>query len=222
MKGVFITGTDTGVGKTWFSQKFIQALCAKGIDVVPRKPVESGWVDDVQQTDAGKLAQAAGKESQLDTICPNRFEDPVSPVRAAQLKNKRITLENLKEQCFYGIKKDQFLLLEGAGGFYSPLCSDGLNADLAETLGFPVILVVADKLGCINHALLTIEAIRRRQLDLVAVVLNHTSTAERQETNMDNLQDLKQLVKNTPVYPLAYNASGRETLNQLVHLLGVE
>jgi len=219
MKGVFITGTDTGVGKTWFSLKIIQALCANGIDVVPRKPVESGWIEDEQQTDAGKLAMAAGKENTLHEICPNRFEHPVSPVRAAQLENKLITLAVLKEQCFYGIQNHQFLLLEGAGGFYSPLCSDGLNADLAETLGLPIILVVADKLGCINHTLLTIEAIRERQLDLVAVVLNRTPIAEQQETNMNNLQDLKQLVKNTPVYPLDDDASGRETLNQIVKLL---
>ena len=94
--------------------------------------------------------------------------------------------------CMQGIEAQDFLLVEGAGGFYSPLCEDGLNADLAECLALPVLLVVADRLGCINHCLLSLEAIARHGLSVQAIVLNQTQPPAPEPTVMDNAADLAQ------------------------------
>lgn len=189
-KGVFVTATDTGVGKTWLGQQLIRALVEQGIDVAPCKPVESGWsANNIEQSDAWKLAYAAGKTEQLERICPNHFERAISPVRAALLEGKAITLQQLKQQCLSQLKKPQFLYVEGAGGFYSPLVSDGLNADFAEQLGLPIIIVAEDRLGCINQILLTIEAARQRNLSIIAIFLNKMNNLEI--TGMDNKQELE-------------------------------
>ncbi len=189
-KGIFMIGTDTDVGKTWVGCQIIKALDQQGHDIAPRKPVESGWNDDITQTDAWKLASAANKQHQLDVICPNRFKAAVSPRRAAQLEGREISLAELKQQCLNKVDAKQILYIEGAGGFYSPLCQDALNADLCVALSLPVILVAANKLGCINHVLLTVEAIKKRGLLLICIILNQCQT-NKTETQQDNVRDLK-------------------------------
>ncbi len=189
-KGIFMTGTDTDVGKTWVGCQIIKALRQQGYNITPRKPVESGWNDDVTQTDAWKLANAANKQHQLNVTCPNRFKTAVSPSRAAQLEGQKISLAALKQQCLNKVDSEQILYVEGAGGFYSPLCQDGLNADLCVALDLPVILVAEDKLGCINHVLLSVEAIKKRGLLLSCIVLNQRQITEV-ETQQNNAQDLK-------------------------------
>lgn len=197
MKGIFITGTDTDVGKTWFGERLIQYLRQNNISVTPRKPIESGWLhNEINKTDAGRLAIAANQLEQLDQICPNRFKAAISPVRAAQLEGQSLTIEQLKQQCL-NINNNDFLHIEGAGGFYSPLASDGLNADLAQALNLPIILVAEDRLGCINQVLLTLEAIKHRQLDVLCVFLNQKIT--NQEAAMNNQEDLA-VLSDVPVY----------------------
>ncbi|RTZ62652.1 MAG: dethiobiotin synthase [Aquificaceae bacterium] len=190
-RGVFITGTDTDVGKTWVGCHLIKHLIRQGVDVAPRKPVESGWSDDIRQTDAWKLADAANKQEQLELICPNRFIAPISPARAARLENKALPLEQLKQQCFEQLQDHQLLYVEGAGGFLSPLCEDALNADLCVALGLPVILIAEDKLGCINHVLLSVEAILQRGLTLLGIVLNTKKTSNN-TLKQNNLEDLRE------------------------------
>ncbi len=194
MKGVFITGTDTDVGKTWVGQRIIQYLTKNGISVEPRKPVESGWPLDIKQTDAWKISHAANKVEKLDAICPNRFAAAISPDRAAKIEGKAITISQLTKQCTDNFDSDtDFLYVEGAGGFYSPLCSDGLNADLAKALNLPVILVVADRLGCINHTLLSIEAIEKARLSLLGVVLNNIEKSG--DTDSHNMNNYARIVR---------------------------
>jgi dethiobiotin synthetase len=201
MRGLFVTATDTNVGKTWVGRHLIQALKEKGIEVVPRKPVESGWNDDLKQNDAWILANAADKTKDLESICPNRFKAAISPDRAASIEGKTLSIDQLHQQCLKDVDDKDFLYVEGAGGFYSPLCSDGLNADLAIALGLPVLLVVENRLGCINQALLSVEAIESRGLKLIALVLNNPMEAVF-DSNMDNLTDLR----NRSHYPvIAFN-----------------
>ena len=186
-KGMFMTGTDTDVGKTWVGKQLIHTLRVLGREVIPRKPVESGWNADVQQTDAWQLANAAGLE--LDnSICPYRFSAAISPPRAAHLVGKHLTLQALAATCPTRWDKRQFLSVEGAGGFYSPIADDGLNADLAQILGLPVVLVAENKLGCINHVLLAAEAIQQRRVPFAGVILNNRQALPE---GMDNLNDLR-------------------------------
>ena len=191
--GIFITGTDTDIGKTWLGQQLIRALVQKGIDVAPRKPIESGWQQDqIAATDAGKLALAAQKTTtcELAQNCLYRLQAAISPVRAARLSQQKVTLEQLKAHCFAHLNPQQFLHVEGAGGFYSPIAEDGLNADFAEQLALPIIVVAEDRLGCINQILLTIEAAQRRNLVILAVFLN--SKTEAVNTAMDNQTDVEE------------------------------
>lgn len=191
LPGLFVTGTDTGIGKTWVGVQLIQALRTRGLAIAPRKPVESGWQTDTAQTDAGQLALAAGWQGTLEQVCPNRFKAALSPPRAAQQEGQTLRLANLAQQCREGLSTNPFLYVEGAGGFYSPIAEDGLNADLAQQLGLPVVLVSEDRVGCINHVLLVAEALQRRQLNLVGVVLNPRYPAV---DGMDNLADLRCLL----------------------------
>ncbi len=204
MNGVFVTGTDTNVGKTWVGQKIIQQLIKEGVSVEPRKPIESGWPTDITQSDAWKLAHAANKVEKLNSICPNQLLAAISPDRAAKIENKLITIKQLSMQCTENFDaKNNFLYVEGAGGFYSPICSDGLNADLARALKLPIVLIVADRLGCINHTLLSIEAINKTGLTLLGVVLNSIGEHTPDNHLMNNYNDLSEKI-NYPVISLSH------------------
>lgn len=197
--GMFMTGTDTGVGKTWVSVRLIHALRALGLELIPRKPVESGWADDVTTTDAWRLANAAGlsldghqQTAVLDKVCPYRFRAALAPPRAALLEGQELRIKNLANTCPTRVASGQALLVEGAGGFYSPIAHDGLNADLAQVLGLPIILVAEDRVGCLNHILLVAEAIKRRSLTLAGVILNAKTPPV---VGMDNASDLMTWLK---------------------------
>ncbi|TNF37112.1 MAG: dethiobiotin synthase, partial [Gammaproteobacteria bacterium] len=168
MKGIFITGTDTGVGKTHTGVQIVRALAQRQIRVVPRKPVESGCVrdgDNLIPQDAQALKNAAGYQGSLASVCPFRFEPAISPLRAAHLAHQALATVKVTQACLNGVDTEKdFLLVEGAGGFYTPLCEDGLNADLAQALQLPVLLVAEDRLGCINQVLLNVQAIESRKL----------------------------------------------------------
>jgi len=203
MKGLFVSGTDTDVGKTWVGTRLIQALSARGLTVSPRKPIESGWpelAEDLPSTDTWKLAAAAGLAEQLDTICPNRFPAPLSPVRAARMVDRSLTLDDITKQCMTDISSDDFIYVEGAGGFYSPLVEDGLNADLASQLNLPIVLIANNKLGCISQVLLCCEAMEKRNLDLRAIILNQV-TPVTESTAMNNQEDIAEYVTQ-PVFSL--------------------
>ncbi len=192
LNGYFVTGTDTGIGKTVLSCALIRALREGGHTVTPRKPVESGCeVRDGQlfPADGTALREAAGSPfPNLDRVTPYRFSHALAPDRAARLVGASLDIEQLRQACLADADQDALLVVEGAGGFYSPLAEDGLNADLAETLRLPVVLVAPDRLGTMNHVLLTAEAIARRGLRLALVVLNEVET--EQPEGMDNRSDL--------------------------------
>lgn len=190
MQGVFITGTNTDVGKTFIATEIARQLCQKNINVIPRKPIESGCIkhgEELIPQDAEALKIAANYQGSLSEVCPYRFEPAISPVRAAHLANTILTTEQLVSACLQG-SEDGFLLVEGAGGFYSPLTENGLNADLAIALQLPVLLVADDKLGVISQVLLNAEAIQMRGLPLAGVILNALS--EDRSDHMDNTADL--------------------------------
>ncbi len=204
-KGIFITGTDTDVGKTYIGTQIVALLHDNRINAVPRKPIESGCLssdEDLIPDDASKYFAAANQIYPLNDICPFRFEPAISPQRAARLVNQPVYLQEAIEACTKNLADNDYLVIEGAGGFYSPLCEDGKNADLAEKLSLPILLVASDQLGCINHILLTTEAIHHRGLALSAVVLNQQHDGH--DENMNNLEDLKNLL-DVPVFSITKN-----------------
>jgi len=190
-RGLFVTGTDTGVGKTRISANIALHLNQRGLVVRPRKPVESGCLrgeTDLIPSDAATLQVAAGSDELLAHICPYRFESALSPERAATLAGQSLTLGDITAVCRQGVADSDFLLVEGAGGFYSPLASGVLNADLAVALSLPVLLIAPDRLGVISQTLLAVEAIKRRGLTLAAVILNKvTADIDPQMNNATEL-----------------------------------
>lgn len=200
--GFFITGTDTDVGKTFVSAKIARLLTAQGFKVSPRKPIASGCILQSDGTllseDAFQLKQGAQSNESLKVICPYQFEPALSPQTALAMANKIVTTKDLVKAC--QTPEGSFALVEGAGGFLSPLCSNGQNRDLAVALNLPVILVVADKLGCLNHALLSIEAIEHSGLHLHAIVVNQVKLDES-----GFAQDLSKWTK-IPIYSCEFDS----------------
>jgi len=191
-RGLFVTGTDTGVGKTQVAAVLARLLVNRNQTVRPRKPVESGCPrqqdGDLLAQDARTLWAAAGTDDAPERICPYPLEAPISPERALASAGIRLSLDDLRAACLTGLQESDFLLVEGAGGFYSPLAPGVLNADLVAALRLPVLLVTADRLGTIGQTLLAVEAIERRGLVLAGVVLNQIAAAG--DPRMDNAADL--------------------------------
>lgn len=189
--GYFITGSDTEVGKTYIACEIVRQLRAAGFAVETRKPAESGCQPDasgvLQADDALALRQANDELETIERIAPYRFRASLAPHRAARLENFELELAQLVEACGRDDPRS-LLIVEGAGGFYSPLAADALNADLACALRLPVIAVIDDRIGAVNQALMTIAAVASRGLRIAAIVLNRVSP--QTDPAMDNAADL--------------------------------
>lgn len=208
MRGLFITGTDTGVGKTHVGTALAGVLAARGWRVRARKPVESGCPrldGELKPQDA--MAYAAVTGEPLAAVCRYRLAAALSPERAARLEGMSYCLADLVAHCREGVGEGDFLLVEGAGGLLSPIAPDGLNADLALALGLPVLLVSADRLGAIHQVLVTAEAIARRGLTLAGVVLNRLTPAL--DPGLDNAADVRHwLGRNVRLVSTGYAGEG--------------
>ncbi|MDD2893123.1 MAG: dethiobiotin synthase [Halothiobacillaceae bacterium] len=213
-KGFFITANDTGAGKTHVTAQLAAALNTRGQRVAVRKPVESGCAEvdgRLFPHDAERLRLAAGAWEPLENICPNPLREPLSPPRAARFMKRKLFLHELHAACAMPEQAD-WMLVEGAGGFFAPLAEDALNADLAAALNLPVLLVVPDRLGAINQALLGIHAITHRGLKLAGVLLNQIE-AERPR-GMDNVADLR-LWTGAPIMRFEHHGSAEALLDWL-------
>ncbi|MCP4472230.1 MAG: dethiobiotin synthase [Gammaproteobacteria bacterium] len=205
--GYFITGSDTDVGKTWIACEIARQLRQQGFEVATRKPVESGCREsdsgELLTHDAAALQAANDHRETIERITPYRYRAALAPHRAARLESQRIELRALIEAC----DRDhpaQRLVVEGAGGFYSPLAENGLNADLASALQLPVIVVVDDRVGAVNQALMTLQAVASRHLSIAAIVLNQVQPTT--ENAMDNAADLQPYC-NLPLFRCSYQGA---------------
>ena len=191
MKGLFITASDTGVGKTRIACQLLRAAAGRGLSVRARKPVESGCqVEDGRliAADAAALAEAAGAVEPDLVVTPLRFTEALAPDQAARAAGQGLLLDALEQAARKAVEPGDFVVVEGAGGFYSPLAEDGLNADLAQRLGLPLVIVVGDRLGAINQALLTLAAAEHEGLEVRALVLNESGPGESLPGNAEALR----------------------------------
>ncbi|SFV68776.1 Dethiobiotin synthetase [hydrothermal vent metagenome] len=156
MEGLFITGTNTEVGKTEVACEILKTLP----NAIARKPVETDCNPIAK--DAFRLAEITNEA--IEIVCPYQYKQCSSPEQA----NKNLQLSDLIKAC----ATDKFVIVEGAGGFYSPIAKNTLNADFAQELALDIILVVKDELGSVSQTLLTIEAIHKKKLNLKAIILN--------------------------------------------------
>jgi len=177
MKGVFVTGSNTSVGKTTVAIEIVRHI-SKTRAVKVRKPVETNCKFDEQDykpQDAIALSAACEQQEPLNKICPYCFEIEASAELASSDTGVKLKLEDLVLACRSDVG-ESFVLVEGAGGLYSPIAESALNIDLAIELQLPLIIVVRDELGAISQALLVLEAAKKNRLAVACVVLNATKT----------------------------------------------
>lgn len=192
MRGLFVTGTDTGVGKTFVTGGLARLLHNRGVRVGVMKPIETGCARDGDErapSDASQLLTAAGGRQDISSVCPYRFEAALAPDVAARLAGCTIDPEVIRSR-FQGVAASHdIVLVEGAGGLLVPIRGRYTMADLAVDLGLPLLVVTASRLGAVNHTLLTLAHARRRQLTVAGYVLNQLSreTDEAMSTNADLL-----------------------------------
>jgi dethiobiotin synthetase len=176
----FITGTDTGIGKTWVSAGLMHGLRGRGLTVAGMKPVASGCEATprgLRNEDALMIQGQCSREVAYERINPYAFEPPIAPHIAAQEAGVIIELDRIAEQYRQLSAQADRMVVEGVGGWLVPLNRRETVADLAKCLGLPALVVVGIRLGCINHALLTVEAIRARGVPVAGWVANRVEPA---------------------------------------------
>ena len=180
-RGVFVTGTGTGVGKTAVTRGVVRALRRRGVDVAALKPVESGFAEageDGAGSDAAALLRASGRPGSLEDVCAYRLREPVSPHLAAARDGVRIDPARIDALLRRAEATADLVVAEGAGGLLVPLNDDLLAADLFARTGYRALIVARNELGAIHAALSTVEAARSRGLEVIGVVLNGTPAAD--------------------------------------------
>ena len=184
MPSFFITGTDTGVGKTWFTGQLVQAWCAQGHRAAALKPVSSG-----DRNDALLLREASGSVLTLDETNPVHLREPAAPLLAARAENRTLDFAaiNLAVQAMRS--RFTHLAVEGVGGWRVPLAPGCDVRDWARDLALPVVVVALNRLGMLNHTLLTVESIRAAGLTCAGIVVNAGPDAASPDFDLARLQN---------------------------------
>jgi dethiobiotin synthetase len=212
--GLFITGTDTDVGKTYVGAIIARELTAAGRRVGVYKPAASGCRREAGRLisdDALLLWRAAGAPGDFDRVCPQCYEAPLAPHLAARAEGKTLDAKLLRHGLNYWLERSDIVLIEGAGGLLSPLGDDEYVADLARNFGFPLLIVARNALGTINHTLLTLHAVRTLcpGLKIAGIVLNNPNPPGNDPSITSNRSEIAAR-SNTPI--LAEVLWGDETI----------
>lgn len=217
--GIFITGTDTGVGKTYIAEKIASALTIKGVDVGVMKPAETGCrvrSGKLMPADTLRLKAAAHCDDSLDLLNPYRFRKPLAPFVAARLEGKKINPPKIINVFQTLAQKHEFMIVEGAGGIMVPLTRCYTFCDLAFEIGLPVVIVARPGLGTINHTLLTISALRESGIPIAGVIINYAEAQRNSAAEMTNPGVISAL---SGVKILGIVQHGQDTINSIVKLL---
>ncbi len=171
-KGIFVTGTDTGVGKTVVTAAIAWNLTQAGKRVALMKPVQTGTIVS-GPTDIEFVQKVLGADYSLDVSCPYMFSDPVAPLVASMLVGERIDIKKIKDSYSRLSSDNDFVIVEGAGGLLVPILEDYFMSDLALDLDLPVLIVTRPNLGTLNHTFLTLESAKKRGLDVAGIVISN-------------------------------------------------
>ena len=215
VRGLFITGTDTEIGKTYAAALIARSLVAAGHRVGVYKPAASGCSrqgDSLVSDDALALWRAAGSPGTLAEVCPQTFAAPLAPHLAAAAEGKQLDAALLRSGLDVWLERSDVVLVEGAGGLMSPLGEDEFVADLAYDLGFPLVVVARNALGTINHVLQTLIAAAtfRDGLNVAGIVLNETSARRTDSSLQTNAAEIRRLAVPPLLAEIAYQASAFE------------
>jgi dethiobiotin synthetase len=192
-----VLGTDTEVGKTYLSCKILDQLAEAGIRVGAYKPVASGYSIDDPDSDPQKLLRATQTQFPVSLVCPQAFAAPLAPPVAARQEGREVCWEQICGGLEAWKQHADFVLVESAGGVLSPIAYDKTSVDLAMKAGYPVVLVVANRLGCVNHCLLSLEALVSRHINVAGILLNNIAPAPRDksvETNAELIRSFTDTV----------------------------
>ena len=204
-KKIFIGGSDTDVGKTYFGSNLAEYIQRKGHEVVVFKPIETGCnkKDNILIPNDSTIYKKILKKVSIDLINPFRFEKAISPARAIALSKKKITIDDYVNKSKL-LPKHELIIVEGAGGICSPIATDGLNIDLLKKMKLPVILVVKDQIGSINQVLLNLSILEKYKIRVFAIILNKLKKTNPK--GMNNLREIKSFTK-IPIVQLQKNNS---------------
>jgi dethiobiotin synthetase len=234
VKAWFVTGTDTGAGKTTVTLAILAEAARLGRRTAAMKPVESGCQalspgslaapaesgcqalssERLEPADARLLALGSSVEIPLETVCPYRYQAPLAPALAARAEGNPPQLERIAE-CYRQVcaAGPEVVLVEGAGGLLVPLSESMLMADLAAALDLPLLIVARDSLGTINHTALTVEVARGRGLEVAGVILNGADPATPVKTARDNAAEIERITGAKVVGILAHGGIWTEPLS---------
>ena len=197
--GIFITGTDTEIGKTVVAGGLAATLKAAGVNVGVMKPIASGGVEQagrIVSEDAIFLKHAAQVDDALDLINPICLRHPLAPSVAAEIEGVSVDFQQIDEVFAQLCQRHEFMVVEGVGGLAVPICEEMLVADMAQRFQLPLLVVARPNLGTINHTVLTVEFARSYSLELHGIVLNASQEASKglaEETNPNELARLTHL-----------------------------
>ncbi|MDO8282809.1 MAG: dethiobiotin synthase [Thermodesulfovibrionia bacterium] len=197
-RGLFITGTDTGVGKTFVTAGILRSLNAMGYRSCPMKPAETGCATRgglLVPADALKLLEASGLNEPLDTVNPYRFRHALAPSASAEKDNAVISKKKIIAGYNMLRKKYDFTIVEGSGGMMVPLYKKYLFIDLIKDMDIPLIIVARPGLGTINHTLLTLKAARDVGINVIGVILNHSMKAAKDASVSSNPNMIRSIGK---------------------------
>ena len=214
---LFITGTNTEVGKTFVTCEMLKHLVKSKKSIAAFKPVETGCNKNnkiLQPNDSKRFYKVLGKTLSLDLINPYRFIPPISPNRAIRLAKENISLNDYCDKLNL-LNTHDYILIEGAGGVCSPLSCDGLNIDFAKKVKMDSILVARDEIGVINNVILSINTFIKYKLNLKAIVLNRINA--KQPHGMDNARELRSFT-NIPIIQIIKGRPTERAVKKLLNL----
>ena len=197
--GIFITGTDTEIGKTIVAGGLAAALKAPGVNVGVMKPIASGGIEHkghIASEDAIFLKHAAQVDDALDLINPICLRHPLAPSVAAEIEGVSINLRKIDAAFTQLCQMHEFIVVEGVGGIAVPICKEMLVADIAQRFRLPLLIVARPNLGTINHTVLTVEFAKSYNLEICGIVLNASQEGSKglaEETNPKELERLTHL-----------------------------
>lgn len=189
--GRFVAGTDTDVGKTFYVSHLLRTIRNAGVRVGGYKPVASGFPREDARSDAARMNLAMGHAFPLNLINPQCFLPPFAPPIAAEISHATIDEALLVNGAFDWYPHCDWLLVEGAGGLLSPITWNMTNADLAKQLNYPLIIVAANRLGCVHQVLSTVLSALRFNLRIDRIILNCVDNKMTQKDAENNLRLLK-------------------------------
>jgi dethiobiotin synthetase len=220
---IAITGTDTGVGKTVVACAVVAALAHRGTRVGVMKPVETGIDDRAPDSDAKALSAAAGVTDDERTVRPYVFAPPVAPLVAARMAGVEIDIGAVEAALATLEGRYEHVVIEGAGGLLVPLTRETDFAGLFGRLGARLVVVARNRLGTVNHTLLTLRAAREAGLQVGAVVLNDDAPDARDSSSRSNFDLISELAAGTPVirFPWISDVRERAALARAAEISGI-